>query len=66
MMATPWIHELRNAINAVSTNAAVVRLLLERGEAQRAAGFNEKVLKACERSRVLLEHPPAPWDEHDP
>jgi len=59
-MASSWIHELRNALNAASTNAAVVRLLLERGEVQRAAGFNDEILKACERSRQLLDQWPLP------
>ena len=53
-MPAPWIHELRNAVNAVSANAAVVRILLERGETERALHFNDEALKACERSRVLL------------
>lgn len=57
-MAT-WLHDLRNAFNAVSTNALVVQRLLEEGNTERAMAFNTEVLNACERCRVLLESTPA-------
>lgn len=58
-MAADWIHEVRNAVNAATTNAAVVQRLLQAGNIERAIQFNEEVLKACDRSRILLEQPPA-------
>jgi len=53
-----WIHELRNAINAACTNTAVVKMLLEQGETERARQFNAAVLSACEKARMLMENPP--------
>ncbi|RZA23721.1 MAG: hypothetical protein EOP92_44790 [Lysobacteraceae bacterium] len=61
-MASDWIHELRNAVNAVSLNASVVRILLLQGNTAKAAGFNDEVIKACERCRLLLDEAP-PRDE---
>ena len=57
-MTADWIHEIRNSVNSATTNAAVVQRLLQAGEFERAIAFNEEVLKACERSRILLEQGP--------
>ena len=57
-MERDWIHELRNALNTLATNAAVVDMLLKKDEAPRALAFNQEVLKACERCCELLESAP--------
>ena len=50
-----WLHDLRNAVNTASTSATVVKMLLDQGNPERAAEFNDQVLAACERCRQLLE-----------
>jgi hypothetical protein len=59
-MTSDWSHELRNAINTAATSAAVVGMLLEKGDAARAYEFNLEVLNACERCRQLMEIAPSP------
>lgn len=49
-----WLHDLRNAVNAATISAAVVRRFLESGEHARAMEFVSEVEAACERCRILV------------
>jgi hypothetical protein len=53
-----WEHDLRNAVNAALTAANVVRMLLEKGESQRAIPFVIDIQDACERCRMLFLEAP--------
>lgn len=53
-----WLHELRNAINALCVTSAVLNRVLADGNPERAREVASELESGCERCRELMESPP--------
>lgn len=49
------LHDLRNAVNAVTMNLALLKRLLQMDQRDRALEVVARMEDACQRSRVLLD-----------
>lgn len=49
-----WLHDMRDALNAVSLLAAVANSMVERESPDRAREVLQELERACERCRVLM------------
>lgn len=53
-----WLHDLRNAVNAVCITVAAAKRLLDKGEHERANAFLGQAEAHCEQCRELTRSPP--------
>lgn len=53
-----WLHELRNAINALCITSVVLNRVLNDGDPERARELAGELESSCERCRELMESPP--------
>lgn len=57
-----WVHDLRNAVNAMGTGVALSQRLIEKGRAEEALAILRDGAKAMERCQALLAHADAATD----
>jgi hypothetical protein len=61
-----WLHEMRNAVNALCVTSVVLTRVLAIGNVERARELASELESSCERCRELMGSPPDDLQPREP